>query len=202
VLASWRRVTGRSVLSVFGIRLLWVILPACVLGSQRSGRKWLLLPGGGIMVPRTTSWSRPFVRAGWNRGVSVREACNKLIPVLFVGCFLNPTFERAKRVNCDLWDIHKQKLEVLHNKIFVVEERSSSPSNLVATRCQHLLGWAVMRSLHYLSNEVELLGGNHITYSRYVIEHLSDVFISDLLFFSFLSLILAEFVVCCNGERL
>ena len=126
------------------------------------------------MVPLTSPWTQSFVRMGWNGGVSVREARNKLIPVLFVGCFLNPTFERAKRVNCDLWDIHKQKLEVLHNKIFVVEERSSSPSNLVATRCQHLLGWAVMRSLHYLSNEVELSGGNHITYSRYVIEHLSE----------------------------
>jgi hypothetical protein len=40
-----------------------------------------------------------------------------------------------------------------------------------------------MRSLHYLSNEVKLLGGNHITYLRYVIEHPSDMFIPDLLFF-------------------
>ena len=115
----------------------------------------------------------------------IREACDKLIPVLFMGCFLNPTFERAKRVNCDLGDIRKQKLEVLHDKIFVVEEWSSNPLNLVTTCCQHLLGWAVMRSLHYLSNEVELSGGNHITYSRYVVEHPSDVFISDSLFFHF-----------------
>jgi hypothetical protein len=145
----------------------------------------MLLTGGGIMVPWTPLWSRPFVRVGWNGGVSIREACDKLIPVLFVGCFFNPTFERAERVNCDLGDIHKQKLEVLHDKIFVVKEWSSNPSNLVATRCQHLLGWAVMRSSHYLSNEVKLSGGNHITYSGYVIEHPSDVFISDLLFFHF-----------------
>ena len=159
MLASWRRVTARSVLSVVGIRLLWVILLACTLGLRWGGSKWLLLPGGGIMVPRTSLWPGPFVRAGWNGGVSVCEARDKLIPVLFVGCFLNPTFERAECVNCDLRDIHKQKLEFLHDKIFIVEKRSSDPLNLVATCCQHLLGWAVMRSSHYLSNEVELLDG-------------------------------------------
>ena len=71
---------------------------------------------------------------------AVREACNKLIPVLFMGCFLNPTFERAKCVNCDLWAIREEEIEVLHNKIFGVEKWSSDPSNLVETRCQHLLG--------------------------------------------------------------
>ena len=76
--------------------------------------------------------------------MSVREARDKLIPVLFVGCFFNPTFERAECVNCDLRDIRKQKLEGLQDKIFVGEKRSSNPSNVVATCCQHLLGWEVM----------------------------------------------------------
>jgi hypothetical protein len=114
VSASWRRVTGRSVLSVVGIRLLWVILPVCTLGSRQGGRKWFCsLPGGGIMVPWTSSWSRPFVRVGWNGGVSVCEAPDKLIPVLFVGCSLNPTFERAECVNCDLPGIRNQLRNLL-----------------------------------------------------------------------------------------
>ena len=135
------------------------------------------------MVPRTSLRLQSFVRTGWYGGVSVREARDKLIPVLFMGCFLNPTFERAECVNCDFWDIRKQELEVLYNKIFVVKKWYSNPSNLVATRCQHLLGWAVMRSSHYLSNKIELLGGDHIASLRYVIEHLLVMFIPDLLFF-------------------
>ena len=67
------------------------------------------------MVPLTSPWLRSFVRMGWYGGVSVREARDKLIPVLFVGCSLNPTVERAECVNCDFWDIRKQELEVLYN---------------------------------------------------------------------------------------
>jgi hypothetical protein len=67
------------------------------------------------MVPRTSLRLQSFVRTGWYGGVSVREAQDKLIPVLFMGCFLNPTFERAECVNCDFWDIRKQELEVLYN---------------------------------------------------------------------------------------
>ena len=115
---------------------------------------------------------------GGDGSMSVRETCNKSIPILFVGCFFNPAFERSKCVDCDLWDIRKQESEVLHDKILFVEKGSSGLPNLVAARCQHLLGWAVVRSSHYLSNDVELLDSYHMTHTRYVIKHLSDVLIS------------------------
>ncbi len=63
--------------------------------------------------------------------MSIHETLNKLIPVLFVGGFFNPALERFKCINCDLRGIRKQELEVLHNKILVVEKGSSDLPNLV-----------------------------------------------------------------------
>ncbi len=115
--------------------------------------------------------------------MSVHETRNKLIPILFMGCFFNPALERSELINCDFRDVHKQELEVLHNKIFVVEKGSSNLTGLVTAGRQHLLGWVIMRSSHYLPNEVKLVGGYHITYTRYVVKHPPDMLIPDSLLF-------------------
>jgi hypothetical protein len=115
--------------------------------------------------------------------MSVRETRNKLIPILFVGCFFNPALERSECINCDFRDVHKQELEIFYNKIFVVEKESSNSTGLVTARRQHLLGWRIVRSSHYLPNEVKLADGYHITYTRYVVKHQPDVLIPNLLLF-------------------
>jgi hypothetical protein len=115
--------------------------------------------------------------------MSVRETSNKLIPILFVGCFFNPALERSERINCDFREVRKQELEILHNRIFVVEKGSSDSTSLVTACRQHLLGWEIVRFSHYLPNEVKLAGGYQITYTRYVVKHPPDVLIPDLLFF-------------------
>jgi len=120
---------------------------------------------------------------GRDGSTSVRETCNKLIPVLFMGCFFNPALERSVRINCDFQDIHNLNLDIFHDEVLVVEKGSSDLTNLVAAHRQHLLGWAIMRFLHYLPNEVKLVGGYHITYTKYVVEHPPDMFIPDSLLF-------------------
>jgi hypothetical protein len=120
---------------------------------------------------------------GGDGDMSVRETRNKLIPILFMGCLFNPALERSERINCDFWDVCKQELEILHNKILVAEKGTSDSTSLVTARHQHLLGWVIVWSLHYLPNEVKLAGSYHITYTRYVIKHPPDVLIPDLLLF-------------------
>jgi hypothetical protein len=137
----------------FGVVALWDrVSPECSaglwLGLRWGGRKWLLFPGGDIMVPWTSPWSWPFAKMGGDGSMSVRETCNKLIPILFMGCFFNQALERSECINCDFRDVHKQELEVLHNKIFVVEKGSSDLTSLVTACHQHLLGWVIVRSSH------------------------------------------------------
>ncbi len=67
-------------------------------------------------------------------------------------------------------------MEIFHNIVFVVEERVSYLLNIVTACSQHLLGGAVMWSGHRFPKEVKLLGG-HAADKRYVIEHLSDMFV-------------------------
>ena len=90
----------------------------------------------GLHVGFVVGWEEMVVAPlGGDHGSSdffvVAAICQGGVEWIFVGCFLNPTFERAKCINCDFRDIHKQKYEVLHNKNFDVEKLSSNPLNLV-----------------------------------------------------------------------
>ncbi len=49
--------------------------------------------------------------------------------------------------------------------------------NIVTACSQHLLGGVVMWSAHHFPKKVKLLDGNHVANTRYVIEHLLDMFI-------------------------
>ena len=67
---------------------------------------------------------------GRGGSLSVCETRKKLIPILFVGYFFNPALERSECINCDLRDIHKQELEILHDKILVAEKAECIDCNL------------------------------------------------------------------------
>ncbi len=58
-----------------------------------------------------------------------------------------------------------------------MEEWVSYSLSIVAACSQHLLGGAVKWSPHHFPKEVKFSGGNHVANTRYVIEHLPDVFI-------------------------
>jgi hypothetical protein len=90
---------------------------------------------------------------------------------------VNSIFEGAVVVDGDFRHIGKKKTEIFHNIVFVVEEWASYFSNIVTARSQHLLSGAVMWPAHHFPKKDKLLGGNHVANTRYVIEHLSDMFV-------------------------
>jgi hypothetical protein len=87
------------------------------------------------------------------------------------------SFEGAIVVNGDYRYVGKKKTEIFYNIVFVVEEWVSYLPNIVTARSQHLLGGAVMWSVHRFLKKVKLSGGDHVANTRYVIEHLSDMFV-------------------------
>ncbi len=74
-------------------------------------------------------------------------------------------------------------MKVLDNVILVVQEGVTNKAGVVAARGQHALCWSVVRRTYYTTNEVHLLGRNHIAHLRYVIEHVMHMFISDAFLF-------------------
>ena len=51
--------------------------------------------GGGIMIPRASSWAWKFGGARGNGGLLVGEACNEVVPIFFVAGFVDPVLEGA-----------------------------------------------------------------------------------------------------------
>ncbi len=48
--------------------------------------------------------------------------------------------------------------------------------------CEHLTSWRVMWTLYYFAKEAELSGGNQVYDTWYVIEHLANLLIVDVVF--------------------
>ncbi len=85
--------------------------------------------------------------------------------------------EGAVVVDGDFRYVGKEKAEVLHNVVLVVEEGMSNLVDIVAARCQHLLSRTVMWSTYRLAQEVQLMRSNHVSDSGYAIEHFPHMFI-------------------------
>ncbi len=67
--------------------------------------------------------------------------------------------------------------------VLVVQEGSTNKAGVVTIRSQHALCWSVMRRAYYATNEIHLLGCDHVVHSRYVIKHVTHMFISDAFLF-------------------
>jgi hypothetical protein len=85
--------------------------------------------------------------------------------------------EGAIVVDGDFRYVGKEKAEVLHNVVLVVEEGTSNLADIDTARCQHLLSWTVVWSTYRLAQEVELMRSNHVSDSGYVIEHFLHMFV-------------------------
>ncbi len=129
------------------------------------------------MIPWASSSSWQFCRACGNGGLSVSEACDKIVPIFFVKGFVNPILEGTIFVDGDFGDIGEEETEIFDNKIIVVEEGAAFTTNIIAAHSHHLLGWAVMQSTHCFSKKIKLSGGNHVTNTRDVIKHPPHMFI-------------------------
>ncbi len=137
----------------------------------------MLVRGGGIMVSGTASWLRPLVGARGNGDLSVEKTCNQVVPVFFIQGFMYPMLEGAVVVDGDFRYVGKEKAEVLHNVVLVVDEGMSNSADIVAACCQHLLSRTVVWSTYPLAQEVELMCSNHVSDPGYVIEHFPHMFV-------------------------
>ena len=129
------------------------------------------------MISGALSWLWPVIRPSGYHCLSISEAVDKFVPVLLVRCFPNPALERAVVVDSDFWYIGKEETQVSHNEVFVVEERMSYSSSVVAVCSQHLLCWPVKWTTYCLPDKVELMGGDHIGHKMYVVKHSPDMFV-------------------------
>ena len=160
----------------------------CTIRSSGARGRWgerLLVLRGGIVIPGASSWPWPVVRPSGYYRLSISETVDKFIPVLLVGCFLNPVLERAVVVDGDFRYVGKEETQVSHDEVFVVEERTSHSLSVVAACGQHLLCWPVEWTAYCLPNEIELSCGDHVGHTRYVVEHSPDMFVSDAIFTHF-----------------
>ncbi len=112
------------------------------------------LGGGGIVIAGASSWSRPFIRVDRNGSMSIGQACNQLVPVLFVQCFPYPVLEGAVFVDGNFRYVSKEEAEVFDNEVFVVKEGTSNSANSVAACGQHLLCWPIRWSANNFPKEV------------------------------------------------
>jgi hypothetical protein len=108
-------------------------------GARGRWGERLLVLRGGIVIPGALSGSWPFVRLSGYYCLSVGETVDEFIPILLVGCFLDPILERAVVVDGDFRYVGKEETQVSHDEVFVVEERSSHSWNVVTACGQHLL---------------------------------------------------------------
>ncbi len=120
--------------------------------------------GGGVVVLRASSLSRPFFRAPGDGGLSVKWAHNQIIPVFLIKGFLDPILEGAVVVNSNFRDVSKEKANILDNIILVVKEGATNSANIITGCSQHLLGRAVVWPAYCFSKKVKLTGSNHVTH--------------------------------------
>ena len=66
--------------------------------------------------------------------------------------------------------------------ILIVEIRTSYLAFMLTACCEHSAGRGVVWSTHYPTKESKLPCRNHVYDTRNVIEHLSDLVISDVVF--------------------
>ena len=134
------------------------------------------------MIPRALSWAWKFGGACRNGGLSVGEACNEVVPILFVAGFVDPVLEGAIFVDGDFRDVRKKETKVFHNEIFVVKEGTADTTNIVAARSHQLLGWTIVRAAHCFPKKIKLTSGNHIANARNVIKHPPHMLIMQVFF--------------------
>jgi hypothetical protein len=85
--------------------------------------------------------------------------------------------EGAVVIDGDFRYVGKEKAEVLHNAVLVVEDGTSNSVDIVAACCQHLLSRMAVWSMYCLAQEVELMRSYHVSDSEYVIEHFPHIFV-------------------------
>jgi hypothetical protein len=134
------------------------------------------------MIPWTSSRSWQFCGTCGDGGLTICEACKKVVPVLFVEGFVDPVFEGAVLVNGNFRNIHKKETKILDDVILVVEKGAPNATNIVAARSHHLLGWTVGWSPHGLPKEIELTSSNHVADAGDVVEHPPHVLVVKVLF--------------------
>jgi hypothetical protein len=81
-------------------------------GARGRWGERLLVLRGGIVIPGASSWPWPVVRPSGYYRLSISETVDKFIPVLLVGCFLNPVLERAAVVDGDFRYVGKEETQV------------------------------------------------------------------------------------------
>ncbi len=95
---------------------------------------------------------------------------------------MDPILEGAVVVDSNFRDVSKEKGKILDNIILVVKEGATNSANIITACSQYLLGRAVVWPAYCFSKKVELMGSNHVTHTRYVINHSPDMCIVYLLF--------------------
>ncbi len=68
--------------------------------------------------------------------------------------------------------------------LLVMEKGAADKTGVVAACGEHALCWSVGRCVHCSTDEVHLLGGDHVADTKYVVEHVSHVLILDAFFFN------------------
>ena len=110
------------------------------------------------MILGASSWPWPVVRPSGYYRLSISET-------------------RAVVVDGDFWYVGKEETQVSHDEVFVVEERASHSSNVVAACGQHLLCWPVEWTAYCFPGEIELTCGDHVGHVRYVVKHSPDMLV-------------------------
>ena len=142
----------------------------------------MLMWGGDVMVPWTSSRTWQLSGACGDGGLAICETCNEVVPVCFVECFVDPVFQGTILVNGDFRDICEKETKILYNIILVMEEGSPDTTDVVTACSHHLLGWTVGWSTHGLPKEIKLTSSNHVANTGDVIKHPPHVFIVKMLF--------------------
>ena len=70
----------------------------------------------------------------------------------------------------------------MHNDVFVVEIGTSAFAFVLTAGCEHPTSWRVMWTSYYFAKEAKLSGSNHVYDTWYVIEHLANLLIADVVF--------------------
>ncbi len=70
----------------------------------------------------------------------------------------------------------------MHNDVFVVEIGTSVFVFVLTAGCVYPTSWRVMWTLYYFAKEAKLSGSNHVYDTWFVIEHLANLLIADVVF--------------------
>ncbi len=109
--------------------------------------------------------------------MAIKEALDELVPILSMMSLAYPRAEGAIVIDLYFRDVGKYKAKIPYNVVLVMEEGSPGESRVITTCSEHVLGRAIWRSTGYFANKFHLSCSNHVSCSRNVIEHASNVLV-------------------------